>query len=125
MTILLWLLLPFVIAAAAVSRGRSFLVWLVLGYVLSPLIAGILLVLLSDKGRRKPRGLAGALDSAANWVDAQHDAEWLKRLRQTELMRELCDGGWEGLKAKRAAEEREQRLSNRIARVTGRGGAGD
>lgn len=50
----LWLLFTFIVGCAARSRGRSFFLWFVLALVLSPLLAVIWLLLLSNRVRVLP-----------------------------------------------------------------------
>jgi len=49
MIIIGWLVLSFIIAIAAKKRGRSFGGYLVLSLLLSPLITGIIVLLLGQK----------------------------------------------------------------------------
>ena len=48
--IVLWLILAVIIGAAANARGRSPLGWIILTVVLSPVLAGLLLMFLPSLG---------------------------------------------------------------------------
>ena len=53
--ILLWIILPFVIAAWAEKKNRSFASWFWFAFLCSPFIAAICLLVSGDGGKRCPK----------------------------------------------------------------------
>lgn len=62
-----WLLFTLIVAVAARSRGRSFIVWFIFALLLSPLIAGVALLLMSNLRYRRA--------TVIGFTDALHDAQ--------------------------------------------------
>ncbi|MCR5309224.1 MAG: hypothetical protein K6E21_03855 [Bacilli bacterium] len=46
---ILWLILAFVVASLAKKRGRSYAGWLILSLIISPIITGLIVLLLGEK----------------------------------------------------------------------------
>jgi hypothetical protein len=64
--LIIWLVLAVVVGVAANSRGRNGFGWFVLGIVISPLIAGLLLAILPDlRTRALLEKMTGAVDDEA------------------------------------------------------------
>jgi hypothetical protein len=54
--VVIWILLCVVIAVAAGSRGRNGIGWFLLAFILSPLVAGLLIIALPSRRLAMPSG---------------------------------------------------------------------
>ncbi len=66
--VLLWIVLAFVVAAGAANRGRDSTGWFLLAIVLSPLLAGLMLLIVGQAPKTRRRG----------YVECPHCAEMIR-----------------------------------------------
>lgn len=92
--VVLWLALSAIVAILAANRGRSGIGWLLLAVIVSPLIAGLLVLVLPDRKADRYRQY-----EAENSRACPHCSEPIKRLA---LVCRYCGGAVEPIALKRA-----------------------
>jgi len=88
-----WLLLSFIMAFLAKSKGRSGFAWFFISILISPLIAVIILLVIGDSEEKKDADLNQVLDAVGDRMEISAKTEQEKAIESLQKYKSLLELG--------------------------------